>query len=67
MRRRACFSISEPGIRRLKAPSVGNGPGAMALRRIPCSAHSTASERIIASTPALAQAEGRTKADPVSA
>src|SRR3989441_3360820 len=33
-----------PGRRRFAAPSVGNGPGAMALRRMPWRPHSTASD-----------------------
>ena len=67
MRRRACFSISDPGISRLNAPSVGKGPGATAFNRMPYVAHSTASDRVRASTPALATADGRTNAEPLSA
>ena len=66
MRRRACSS-SSPVIRRENAPSVGNGPGATAFSRIPYAAHSTASERVMATTPALAAADGSTNAEPVSA
>jgi len=36
----------------------------MALRRMPYLAHSTASEVVMASTPALAQEEGTTKPEP---
>ena len=43
-----------------KAPSVGNGPGAMALHLIPYLTHSEASERVSVKTPPLAQAEGTT-------
>ena len=52
--------INSPGSRRSQAPLVGNGPGAMALLRMPYFAHSTASERVMASTPAFAQALGTT-------
>src|SRR5581483_11650329 len=55
------------GISRDHAPSVGNGPGAIAFARILWCAHSTASERVIASTPALAHADGTTYAEPVHA
>ena len=54
------MSSTPGGTRRDHAPSVGNGPGAMALQRILYFAHSTASERVMASTPALAQADGTT-------
>ena len=67
MRAFASASSSGVGISAFQAPCVGKGPGAMALKRIPYAAHSTASERVIASTPALAQAEGTTNADPVHA
>jgi hypothetical protein len=43
---------------------VGNGPGAIALSRILYFAHSTASDVVIASTPAFAQADGTTYPDP---
>ena len=43
-----------------QAPSVGNGPGATALNRMPRPPHSTASERVIATTPAFAIADGTT-------
>jgi multidrug efflux pump subunit AcrB len=46
------------GIRRSKAPLVGKGPGATAFVRIPYLAHSTASERVRASTPALLSLAG---------
>src|SRR5262245_10897925 len=61
---RARSSNSLEGTRRDQAPSVGNGPGAMALRRILYLAHSTAREVVMARTPALAQEEGTTNADP---
>jgi hypothetical protein len=64
---RAFFSASAPAMSRENAPSVGIGPGAIALTRIPACPHSTASERVMASTPALAQAEGRANAVPVQA
>ncbi len=48
------------GILLPQAPSVGNGPGAMAFRRMPLGPHSTARLRVMASTPALAMAEGTT-------
>src|SRR5437660_6448438 len=63
----AISSSAGSGISRENAPSVGTGPGAMALTRIPYAAHSTASDRVITSTPALAQAEGSTNAEPVQA
>src|ERR1700722_5204842 len=61
---RAWSSYCFEGMRRDQAPSVGNGPGAMALTRILYFAHSTASEVVMARTPALAQADGTTKAEP---
>src|SRR6266404_9249346 len=67
MRLRAISSIEGSGISRENAPSVGTGPGAMALTRILYAAHSTASDRVRASTPAFAHAEGSTNADPVQA
>ena len=51
---RECSSNSFEGMSRDQAPSVGNGPGAMALRRMLYLPHSTASEVVIARTPALA-------------
>src|SRR3954452_16638365 len=63
----ASMSSTPGGTRRDHAPSVGNGPGAIALQRILYFAHSTASERIIASTPALAHADGPPWAEPVHA
>src|SRR5215211_3392623 len=61
------FSSSGVGSSRDHAPSVGNGPGAIAFTRMPYAAHSTASDRVIASTPAFEAAEGTTNADPVHA
>src|SRR5580704_1106113 len=59
--RRACSSItvSTAGppagwVNALRTPSVGMGPGAVAFTRIFAGAHSTASVRVRASTPALA-------------
>jgi len=37
----------------------------MALKRIPYFAHSTASERVMANTPAFAAADGTTNPEPV--
>src|SRR5262245_33812966 len=54
-----------PGRRRLDAPSVGNGPGAMALRRMPKRPHSTASDLVITWRPAFDIAEGTTYGEPV--
>ena len=59
---------SKPGgINLDHAPFVGNGPGAIALNLILCLPHSTASDLVIAKTPALAAAEGTTKGEPVHA
>src|SRR6202022_2924526 len=63
----AFFSASGLASRREKAPSVGIGPGAIAFRRIPACPHSTARDRVIARTPAFAQAEGSANAVPVQA
>jgi hypothetical protein len=63
----ASRSSDDVGSSRDHAPSVGKGPGAIALQRMPYVAHSTASERVIASTPAFAAADGTTKAEPVHA
>src|SRR5438034_11552578 len=49
------------------APSVGNGPGAIAFTRIFFLPHSAARERVSASTPPFAEADGTTYADPVNA
>src|SRR5690606_19997970 len=61
------FSFKSPGSSLSQAPFVGNGPGAMALKRMPYFAHSTAKERVIANTPAFAVALGTTYAEPVKA
>src|SRR5258708_36671809 len=61
---RECSSNCFEGMRRDQAPSVGNGPGAMALRRMLDLAHSTARDVVIASTPAFAHADGTTKPEP---
>src|SRR5215213_9526814 len=47
------------------AYSVGIGPAAMALRRIPYLPHSAASDIVIACTAVFAIAEGTTKAEPL--
>ena len=60
MRLSAISPSSGLGISRSHAPGVGKGPGAMAFSVMPYFAHSTASERVIASTPALAAADGTT-------
>src|SRR4029077_7519087 len=60
----ACSSNCFDGMRRDHAPSVGNGPGAMAFKRIRYFDHSTAREVVMARTPAFAQAEGTTKPEP---
>jgi len=49
-----------PGRRRFAAPSVGKGPGAMALSRMPWRPHSTASDFVITWSPAFDIAEGTT-------
>src|SRR5690349_10711747 len=61
------FLTRSPGSSLLHAPSVGNGPGAMALLRILYFAHSTARDRVNASTPAFPHAEGTTYPEPVHA
>src|SRR5258708_22809426 len=55
---RECSSNCFEGMRRDHAPSVGNGPGAMALRRMVYLAHSTDRDVVIASTPAVAHDYG---------
>src|ERR1700756_5452704 len=60
----AISSIDFTGISRENAPSVGTGPGAMALKRMPYLPHSTARLRVRFSTPALATEEGTTYDDP---
>ncbi|MNY56132.1 hypothetical protein D3C86_1921780 [compost metagenome] len=61
------FLASSSGNNRSQAPLVGNGPGAIALRRIPCRAHSNASDLVMVNTPALAMADGTTQPEPVVA
>src|ERR1700722_8932163 len=46
------------------APSVGNGPGAVALRRMPYGPQSTASDIVIACNAVFAIAERTTNAEP---
>ena len=53
-------SSRDPSHKRELAPSVGKDPGAIPLERIPYWAHSTASVRVMACTPALAAAEWMT-------
>ena len=55
------------GANLFQAPSVINGPGAIALVRILYFAHSTAKDLVIANTPAFAEADGTTYPDPVQA
>src|SRR3954468_13244486 len=70
-RRRMGFSFDEsskpppPGRKRLVAPSVGKGPGAIAFSRMPKRPHSTASDLVITCRPALDIADGTTYGDPV--
>src|SRR5277367_2466684 len=52
------------GLRRSHAPLVGNGPGAIALRRMPCGPHSEASDFVITLSPALDMADGTVKGPP---
>jgi len=52
------------GSRRVNAPFVSMGPGAMPTNRRPYRPHSAASDLVIAATPALAAADGTTKPDP---
>src|SRR5258705_11102345 len=54
----------EPGFRRSPAPFVGKRPGAMALRRMPCGAHSTASDLVMMLMPAFDIADGTVKGPP---
>src|ERR1700689_5812068 len=64
----ACVAPAElflVGLSICQAYSVGIGPGAMALSRIPYRAHSTASDMVIACTAAFPIADGVTNAEPV--
>src|SRR5438552_9609303 len=54
----------EPGFKRSPAPFVGKRPGAMALRRMPCGAHSTASDFVMTLMPAFDIADGTVKGPP---
>src|SRR5215212_2027022 len=58
----ALFSV---GLSIDQAYSVGMGPAAIALRRMPYLPHSAASDIVIAWTADLAIADGTTKAEPV--
>src|SRR5664279_3787184 len=63
-----CARASPPplaaGLRRSHAPLVGNGPGAMALRRMPCGPHSVASDLVMMLRPAFDIALGTVKGPP---
>src|SRR5215831_7229313 len=52
------------GLRRSHAPLVGNGPGAIALRRIPLGPHSVASDFVIMLRPAFDIADGTVNGPP---
>src|SRR6185369_6360957 len=52
------------GLSRSHAPLVGNGPGAMAFKRMPCGPHSVASDFVMMLSPALDIAEGTVKGPP---
>src|SRR3954452_10248926 len=52
-----CSRISSVGQSRSRVSAVSTGPGEIALTRIPCVAHSTASVRVRVTTPAFAAAE----------
>jgi hypothetical protein len=53
-------SIVWPGLSRALVISTGNGPGAIALCRMPCRPHWTASDSVITCRPAFDIAEGTT-------
>src|ERR1700704_776438 len=57
-------SVPAPGLSRDQAPSVGKGPGAMALRRMPRLPHSIASDWVMTLRPAFDMAEGTVKGPP---
>src|SRR5207248_9374114 len=61
---RVCSSNCVEGTTRDHAPSVGNGPGAMAFKRMLYLPHSTARDVVMASTPAFAHEEGTTNTEP---
>src|SRR5258705_10687111 len=54
----------ESGFRRSPAPFGGKRPGAMALRRLPCGAHSTARDFVISPIPAFGIGGGSVKGPP---
>src|ERR1700743_704820 len=58
------LSVPAPGFRRAQAPSVGKGPGAMALKRTPRLPHSTARDWVITFSPALDMADGTVNGPP---
>src|SRR5690606_5860278 len=58
------LSVDWPGESRAQAPSVGKGPGAMALRRMPYGPHSAASDFVMMLTPAFDMADGTVKGPP---
>src|SRR5260221_13418253 len=53
-----------PGLSRAQAPSVGRGPGAMALKRTPRLPTSAARDWVITFRPALDMAEGTVNGPP---
>src|SRR5512141_2864184 len=57
-------SVPAPGFRRAQAPSVGKGPGAMALKRMPRLPHSAASDWVMTLRPALDIADGTVNGPP---
>src|SRR5665213_1398130 len=58
-------SVPCPGLRRAHAPSVGKGPGAMALKRMPLAPHSTAKDWVMTLRPALDMADGTVNGPPL--
>src|ERR1700755_2515377 len=52
------------GLRRAVMPSVGKGPGAMALKRTPRLPHSTARDWVMTFSPALDMADGTVNGPP---
>src|ERR1700704_2068674 len=57
-------SVPAPGFSRAQAPSVGKGPGAMALKGSPRLPPSTASDWVMTLRPALDMADGTVKGPP---
>src|SRR5205085_5910559 len=56
--------VEPVGFSLAQAPSVGKGPGAMALKRMPRPPHSTASDWVITFKPAFDIAEGTVNGPP---